>query len=111
MLFGKTPYTASNMVDLIANIKNKPLVFPKSVNNISPIVEDALRKMIVVDPIKRIQWEDLFKHPINHYLEDKLKKEMEETLHQGEDVSLNMSKFYIKANMVVDHPEQIAKKE
>lgn len=38
MLFGKTPYTASNMVDLIANIKNKPLVFPKSINNISPIV-------------------------------------------------------------------------
>ena len=36
---------------------------------------------------------------------------MEETLHQGEDVSLNMSKFYIKANIVVDHPDEIAKKE
>lgn len=37
MLFGTPPYKASNMVDLINNIKNKPLSFPKSVNQISPI--------------------------------------------------------------------------
>ena len=34
------------MVDLIANIKNKPLVIPKNINNISPVVEDIIRKMI-----------------------------------------------------------------
>lgn len=44
------------MVDLIANIKNKPLVIPKNTNPISPIVEDVIRKMIVVDPKKRIEW-------------------------------------------------------
>ena len=71
------------MVDLIANIKNKPLVFPKNINAISPLVEDVLRKMIIVDPAKRIDWEELFKHPINHFLEDKLKKDMDEVLHNG----------------------------
>jgi len=36
--------------------------------------------MLVVDPKKRIEWEDLFKHPINHFLEDKIKENMEETM-------------------------------
>ncbi len=34
-LYGTPPYKASNMVDLINNIKNKPLNFPKSINQIS----------------------------------------------------------------------------
>jgi hypothetical protein len=42
------------MVDLIHNIKNKPLVFPKNINNISPVTEDVIRKMLVLDPKKRI---------------------------------------------------------
>ena len=35
-----------------------------------------IRKMLVVDPKKRIEWEDLFKHPINTFLEDKIKEDM-----------------------------------
>lgn len=99
------------MVDLIANIKNKPLVIPKNVNSISPVVEDVIRKMIVVDPKKRIEWEDLFNHPVNRFLEDKMQKELEETLHVNEDLTLNMSKFYMKNNMVIDHPHEISQKE
>ena len=30
---------------------------------------------------------------------------------KGEDIELNASKFYLKANMVVDHPNEITKKE
>ena len=29
--------------------------------------------MLTVDPKKRIDWDDLFEHKINHYLEDKIK--------------------------------------
>ena len=68
------------MVDLVNNIKNKPLVFPKDVNRISPVTEDAIRKMLVVDPKKRIEWEDLFKHPITTFLEEKIKEDMENTM-------------------------------
>ena len=35
ILYGAPPYKASNMVDLINNIKNKPLAFPKNVNQIA----------------------------------------------------------------------------
>lgn len=44
------------MVDLINNIKNKPLSFPKSVNQISDVTEDVIRRMLTVDPKKRIEW-------------------------------------------------------
>jgi serine/threonine-protein kinase ULK/ATG1 len=58
------------MVDLINNIKNKPLNFPKNVNKISEVTEDMIRRMLVVDPKKRIEWENVFVHPITYYLED-----------------------------------------
>jgi serine/threonine-protein kinase ULK2 len=80
IMFGKPPYTASNMVDLIKNIKSKPLEIPRKINNIQPLTEDILRKMLVVDPKKRIEWKELFAHPINNYLEEKLKKDLEDTM-------------------------------
>jgi len=43
------------------NIKNKPLEIPKD-TKISPQVEDVLRKMLIMDPVKRISWEELFNH-------------------------------------------------
>ena len=36
---------------------------------------------------------------------------MEDTMKGSDDVELNMSKFYLKNNMVVDHPKEISKKE
>jgi serine/threonine-protein kinase ULK2 len=66
--------------------------------------------MLVVDPKLRISWENLFNHQINYFYEEKIKKDLENTL-KGEDVMMNMSKFYIKNNMVIDHPAEIKKKE
>lgn len=42
------------MVDLVNNIKNKALRFPKEINSISPQTEDVLKKMLTVDPNRRI---------------------------------------------------------
>ena len=92
------------MIDLVNNIKNKPLRFPRDINNISQVTEDVLRRMLTVDPHKRIEWENLFTHPIVTYLENEIKRDLEESMKQTDDLELNASKFYIKANMVVDHP-------
>ncbi|CAD8147889.1 unnamed protein product [Paramecium octaurelia] len=110
LLFGKSPFTATNMVELLKNIQTKQFVINRKVNNITPTAEDLLRKMLVVNPKNRISWEDLFKHEINFYQEEKLKKDLETTLKGGE-LMMNMSKFYIKNNMVIDHPAEIKKKE
>jgi serine/threonine-protein kinase ULK/ATG1 len=40
-----------------------------------------------------------------------MKKDLESTMKESEDVTLNASKFYLKANMVVDHPKEIEKNE
>jgi len=62
--------------------------------------------MLVVDPSKRIEWEDLFKHKINYYLEDKIKTDLDNTL-KGGDINMNMSRFYIKNNLCINHPTDI----
>jgi serine/threonine-protein kinase ULK2 len=47
ILFGRPPYTAGNMIDLLKNIKTKPLEINRNINNISLIAEDVLRRMLV----------------------------------------------------------------
>lgn len=112
MLFGRPPFVASNLPELAKNVKTKKLEIPRKINNISPICEDLLRTMLVVKPEDRISWEDLFKHKINTYREEKIKKELEDTL-KTQDLSLvhNMSKFYINNNKVVENLQDYSKKQ
>lgn len=111
LLFGRPPFTAGNMIDLIKNIRTKPLEIPKKMNKISDVTEDLLRKMLVVDPKKRIDWDKLFSHKINNFLEDKIKNDLEATLKDEGMLSMNMSRFYIKNNKVINHPSEIEKKQ
>jgi len=41
------PYTAGNIIDLLKKIKNEHLTFPRKAH---PLIEDVLRKMLVVNP-------------------------------------------------------------
>lgn len=105
LIFGKVPFSASNILDLLKKIRKEPLSFPFRV---SPLVEDVLRKMLVVNPEKRIDWGDLFEHPVTSYLEDKIEENLRQSmLCDKEELKFNMSKFYIKTNMVIDNPHQI----
>lgn len=76
------------------------------------MVEDVLRKMLVVDPKKRIEWSQLFSHKITYYKEEEIKQDLENTLNmQDMNISMNMSRFYIKNNKVISHPADIKEKE
>lgn len=57
------------MAALIANIKNKPLEFPRCINVISECTEQLIRRMLIPNPNERISWEELFVHPIHHLFE------------------------------------------
>jgi serine/threonine protein kinase len=63
------PYTAANIIDLLKKIKNEPLTFPRKAH---PLIEDVLRKMLVVNPEKRIDWAQLFAHPVTRMLEEQI---------------------------------------
>ena len=112
ILFGQPPYMAGNLLDLIKNIKTKKLEIPRKINNISPVCEDILRRMLTVDPEARISWDDLFKHKITYYREERIKKDLEATLKTNDvDLLLNMSRFYINNNKVVQHVSEINQKQ
>jgi serine/threonine-protein kinase ULK/ATG1 len=112
LLFGKPAFAAGNLIDLIRTIKAKKLEIPRKVNNISPVCEDLLRRMLTVDVESRITWEELFNHKITTYREEKIKKELNETLKTGNyDLMMNISRFYINNNKVVNHVAEINKKE
>jgi hypothetical protein len=36
----------------------------------------VIKRMLTVDPGKRIEWENLYHHPITSYLEDQMKKDL-----------------------------------
>jgi serine/threonine-protein kinase ULK2 len=110
LLFGKPPFVASNIIDLLKNIKSKKLEMDLRINAISTTCQDVLRRMLIVDPKERISWEELFQHQINFYQEENLKKELDKSF-MTNNLSLSMSKFYIKNNVVIDHPSEIDKKK
>jgi len=67
MLFGVPPYIGLNLIDMLEEIQNSELKFPKEINNISPETEDILKKMLTPEPNERIEWRDLFRHSINSH--------------------------------------------
>lgn len=108
LLFGVPPYTAKNIVELLQKIQRNPFEVAKN-SNISPEVEDVLKKMLVFKPDQRIDWEDLFNHKITKIMEEKIMKDLEHTI-KNQDIE-NISRFYIKNNKVIDHVVEIEKKK
>lgn len=74
MLFQNPPFFGLSVNELIKDIRRvtkTKLTFPRK---ISDETEDILRRMLVVDPTKRIEWSELFNHSIfkkfGHYNND-----------------------------------------
>jgi serine/threonine-protein kinase ULK/ATG1 len=107
LLFGKPPYTAKNIVELLQKIQKTPFSLPPN-TKISPVLEDVLKKMLVFNPDERIEWDDLFNHKITKLMEEKIMLDLEETI-KNNDIN-NISKFYIKNNKVIDHVVEIEKR-
>lgn len=60
MATGKPPFSASSLTELITEIQEAPL---KPVKQFSVIFNDLLTRLLEKDPVKRISWEHLRKHP------------------------------------------------
>jgi hypothetical protein len=75
-------------------------------------VEDVLRRMLTVDPHKRIEWHELFRHPVTRLIEDNLEQNLKVScLCKKEELPFNLSKFYIKSNRVVENVHDIGAKK
>ncbi len=98
------------MVDLAKLIKNKPLVFPSEIK-VCEELKDVLNRMLTADIKKRIDWQDLFNHPVTSYLSKKRKTEVELELAEDESLLINTSKCYLKNNLVLSNVGEIKSKE
>lgn len=112
LLFGVSVFGTS---DIKALKKPEELVIeiPREGCTISEVAKDVLKRMLVVDPEKRITWEELFLHRINTYRDEKIMKDLNTSLDGSRSQSLkeSMSKFYINTNKVVQHLQDYKKKE
>lgn len=64
MIFKSPPFFGMSVSELIRDIRkvtSKPLNFPRPIANETA---DILRRMLQPDPRKRIEWSELFSHPI-----------------------------------------------
>ena len=61
MLFGCSPFSAKNFIDLIKNIENNEIKLKDSIP-ISFDCEDLLFKLLKKDPEERIDWDEFFNH-------------------------------------------------
>ena len=61
MLFGRRPYDANNIFDLMNKIENKKLNLIDY--NVSSESKDLIIKLLKINPDNRISWDDFFNHP------------------------------------------------
>lgn len=60
LIFNDLPYTGENLYEIVSTIKSTPLVLPYEID---PEIEKLLRKMLEVDPKKRISLNELLEDP------------------------------------------------
>lgn len=60
MATGKPPFSAQGLTDLIAQIQEAKIA---KVDGFSVLFNDLLERLLEKDPVKRISWEHLRKHP------------------------------------------------
>lgn len=71
LIYGKPPYVASNIVDLLNKMNKTKPVFNPNVK-VSDVSVDLIKKMLIINPEDRISWEECFIHKINYFLDEKL---------------------------------------
>lgn len=82
MIFGKTPFEATDLDDLKQLVKTKSganLNFPQTPET-SELCRSLLRTLIEPDPLKRIEWEAFFLHPVFHQNQEAQKVDMKSSV-------------------------------
>jgi len=96
MLTGKTPYTARSHSELMNNIENQDIVFPKCIN-VTKEGLDLLLKLLQKKSDERMTWEELFKHI---WLNDENIEHLFQTTHIN---NLNNNRYNDITNSVINN--------
>ncbi|CAD8096079.1 unnamed protein product [Paramecium sonneborni] len=103
MLYGHPPWTATNQLALLDQIKKKPLTFPNQPKR-QQIVKDLISKMLVIDEEQRINWYDLFENELIKCNSQELKNKLNLIIDSVQDTleqSSQLNRFYIDNNLIL----------
>ncbi|CAK72388.1 unnamed protein product (macronuclear) [Paramecium tetraurelia] len=64
IIYGRTPWVASSIPQLVKNINTQPLQFYDSINQVSDNVKDLISKCLAIQEKDRYSWYDIFAHPL-----------------------------------------------
>ena len=62
MLYGTLPFVGFTEKLLVKNMENNHIDFSYNGREISHLMQDLIKKMLIPDPIKRIDWVDIYEH-------------------------------------------------
>ncbi|EGR28262.1 protein kinase domain protein [Ichthyophthirius multifiliis] len=98
MLYGFTPWSATNQTQLLINIKTIALKFPEHPKRQKQL-KILIRNMLQYEEYDRISWEEVFQFEFIQILEQQnIYKPI-----QNFEVSLNLNELYIKRNLVAGY--------
>ncbi|KAM3145308.1 hypothetical protein pb186bvf_002636 [Paramecium bursaria] len=63
-LYGKTPWTAQSIPELVRNIETKKLEFPDEIAFVSQDLKTLIAKCLIPNEEQRISWQDFMKDPL-----------------------------------------------
>lgn len=67
MIYGDNPFFGLSLPEILNNIREKSganLPLPDQKNKVSDLSKDLLRKLLEMEPERRIDWEGFFNHPV-----------------------------------------------
>lgn len=67
LLYADNPFFGLSLPEILNNIREKSgrnLPFPDDKNRVSELSKDLLRKLLEMEPDRRIDWEGFFNHPV-----------------------------------------------
>ena len=64
MLYGEPPFYAKTELQLLKVVEQNIINFNLKGISVSPMLQELIRKMLIVDPKKRISWMEIYNHPI-----------------------------------------------
>ena len=85
LLFGHSPFKGKNTKSIILNIKNHELIYEKPISN---LCKDLIKKLLNINPQKRLKIKDILDHPFIKKYSMKLNKKKKVSIITNVDYEL-----------------------